>query len=292
MLRMIQRACGDEIDANEFRSLRTELISASQVSSRVPPCVRACRDPGSVWSYVKARGDLPTYESRRQHFRSEFEPLLAYLEQSFTTPLEEVVVDAGDRLDAEAVSSLWRRSLDRCGDDPEGAITLARSLLETVCKTILEDLGEQPGAKDDLPALYSKAASKLNLGPSQHSEESIKRILGGAMAAVNGLGSLRNQIGDSHGQGRRSYKAEPRHAMFAVNLAGSMAVFLSQTAQIRAGSAQTEVPRLRVGDKVRHRTFGEGAVVAVEPGRVVQIRFSDGSVRRIMYDYAPIEVES
>jgi hypothetical protein len=56
------------------------------------------------------------------------------------------------------------KALERRNADPEGAITIARTLLETVCKRILDQL---PGAaytdKEDLPKLYGMVARALNL---------------------------------------------------------------------------------------------------------------------------------
>jgi DNA helicase-2/ATP-dependent DNA helicase PcrA len=47
---------------------------------------------------------------------------------------------------------------------------------------------------------------------------------------------------------------------------------------------------LTTGDSVRHASLGEGIVTAVEPGGVVTIRFpADGSERRLMIEYAPLE---
>ncbi len=51
-----------------------------------------------------------------------------------------------------------------------------------------------------------------------------------------------------------------------------------------------DVPSLSTGDNVRHSTLGEGVVVGIEPGGVVTVRFAgDGSERRLMLDYAPLE---
>jgi DNA helicase-2/ATP-dependent DNA helicase PcrA len=53
---------------------------------------------------------------------------------------------------------------------------------------------------------------------------------------------------------------------------------------------RTNVPSLSTGDSVRHASLGEGVVTAIEPGGVVTVRFaSDGSERRLMTDYAPLE---
>jgi hypothetical protein len=102
-------------------------------------------------------------------------------------------------------------------------------LLETVCKRILDDLKISYTNKEDLPKLYSLTASALNLAPDQHSEEAIKAILGGAMTVVNGIGTLRNRLGDSHGRGGKPVRPAARHASLAVNMAGALATFLVET---------------------------------------------------------------
>jgi DNA helicase-2/ATP-dependent DNA helicase PcrA len=57
-----------------------------------------------------------------------------------------------------------------------------------------------------------------------------------------------------------------------------------------AGVAPREdIPTLSTGDSVRHGTLGEGVVIQIEAGGVVTVRFADGSERRLMLDYAPLE---
>ncbi|MDQ5821036.1 MAG: UvrD-helicase domain-containing protein [Actinomycetota bacterium] len=51
-----------------------------------------------------------------------------------------------------------------------------------------------------------------------------------------------------------------------------------------------DVPQLSTGDSVKHGTLGEGVVTRIEPGGVVTVRFAeDGTERRLMLDYAPLE---
>jgi DNA helicase-2/ATP-dependent DNA helicase PcrA len=45
---------------------------------------------------------------------------------------------------------------------------------------------------------------------------------------------------------------------------------------------------MQTGDDVVHASFGDGVVTGVEPGGVVIVRFTDGSERKLMADYAPI----
>ena len=61
------------------------------------------------------------------------------------------------------------------------------------------------------------------------------------------------------------------------------------------GSVQREfaprevLPDISTGDAVRHSSLGSGIVLAIESGGVVTVRFEDGSERRLMLDYAPLE---
>ena len=53
---------------------------------------------------------------------------------------------------------------------------------------------------------------------------------------------------------------------------------------------ERELPVLSTGDSVRHGSLGEGVVTRIEPGGVVTVRFAaDGSERRLMIEYAPLE---
>jgi len=49
------------------------------------------------------------------------------------------------------------------------------------------------------------------------------------------------------------------------------------------------VPSLSTGDTVRHGTLGTGIVTRIEADGVVTVRFEDGSERRLMLEYAPLE---
>jgi len=50
-----------------------------------------------------------------------------------------------------------------------------------------------------------------------------------------------------------------------------------------------DAPDLSTGDSVKHGTLGEGVVTGIEPGGVVKVRFADGSERRLMLEYAPLQ---
>ena len=148
---------------------------------------------------------------------------------SLSQPADGPVSSVLASFDMQGVHSIWTRALERREQDTEGAITLARTLLEKVCKHILEEAGKGYDEKDELPKLYRAASVVLNLAPDQHTEETFKRILGSCQSVVEGLGTMRNKLSDAHGRGKRPVKPSARHAALAVNLAGAMATFLVET---------------------------------------------------------------
>lgn len=224
---LVAHATGRDADNETYTSLRNELLSYNSVSPLLPRFVRTCRDLSQFWEFIKFK--FPTYSERRQYLWGEFGPLLQHLEYVDNSPIQQPVISALKILDVDHVSLIWERALQRLNQDPDGAITAARTLLESVCKNILDDLNVDYDDSADLPKLYRLTADSLNLGPSQHTEQVFRQILGGCQTVVEGLGAIRNRLGDAHGKGKQSPRPAPRHAELAVNLAGTMATFLVRT---------------------------------------------------------------
>jgi hypothetical protein len=225
---LIARATGDMTNnQNSYSVLRREFMDDFRLSVLLPDFVRINRTLDMFWPFIKSQAD--NYAERRRIIHGAFTPLIDYLEGKNRAPADDVVSDQLRTFDSAGVHEIWAKALSRRNDDPDGAITIARTLLETVCKHILDATGETYTDKDDLPALYRAVATRLKIAPSQHTEEAFKRILGGATNVVEGLGSLRNKIGDAHGKGKAAVRPGPRHAQLAVNLAGAMATFLVET---------------------------------------------------------------
>lgn len=232
---MLAEATGGDVPAADYKRCRKVLTEDPSISDTVPRFVRTCRDPGAFWAFIKAKDSgNGSWERRRQFLRESFEPLLDHLERAHHSPIDSELEGATGALNAESVTAAWSKAMARRVSDPDGAITSARSLLESVCKTILEDRDEDyDDRRDDLPKLYGRVSKLLKLAPSEHTEDQFKAILGGCTAVVNGLGSIRNRTSDAHGKGRKGYKPAERHAALVVNLAGAMALFLMETHKAR-----------------------------------------------------------
>lgn len=224
------RATGGSADDGVYQHLRREFMADPVLCDLLPPFVRTYRNLSAFWPYIQRASE--TYAGRREIINKAFTPLMDRLEGSNTAPGDKVASDALETFDVAGVHSVWGKAIARRSTDPDGAITVARTLLETVIKRILDECGETYSDKDDLPKLYATVAKLLNLAPNQHTEEPIKAILGGAMNLVNGIGTLRNRLSDSHGRGGKlPIRPSPRHASLAVNTAGAIATFLVETYQ-------------------------------------------------------------
>jgi Abortive infection C-terminus len=222
---------GFDGDDAEYQRLRRFFGARSDTKIKLPDCVRRCRDLAQFWGWIKY--ERTTYAERRSLLWDAFRPLIDHLDTTDRAPGVAPITAALDAFDPEHVNAAWQKALDRRVNDPEGAITAARTLLETVCKHVLDDAGAPYPGDADLPKLWALAAEELRLAPHQHQETVFKTILGNCQAVVNNLGAIRNRVGDAHGQGRRPVKPKPRHAELAVNLAGTMAAFLVSTWQER-----------------------------------------------------------
>ncbi|MEB0093219.1 abortive infection family protein [Pseudomonas sp. CCI1.2] len=229
---LVSQATGGKEDDTAYLMLRRALLDDPTLATMLPRFVNTCRSLSQFWQYIKNK--YGTYAERRAYLWDQFRPLLDYVEKGNFSPADDVVTGAIERFDSENVRTAWTKSLERRTTDPEGAITMARTLLESVCKHILEEAGAKYEETPDLNKLYRQTAEQLNLAPSQHTEKVFKQILGGCTSVVEGLGALRNRLSDSHGTGKAGVKPAPRHAELAVNLAGSLALYLLSTWEAKA----------------------------------------------------------
>jgi len=225
---LLARSTGGDANESHYIQLRHELMSNPNYADLLPRWVKTNRNLDQYWQFIKNK--FPSYAERRSFLYEELNPILEYLESKQTLPAAKTIDEVLSKFDSDGIHFAWQKALERKAQDPAGAITISRSILESVCKHILHGLNVEFNETNiELSELYKLTAKELNLSPDQHSEKIFKQILGGCSGIVNGLGSLRNKHGDAHGPGPATIKPKPRHAELSVNLAGTMAIFLIQT---------------------------------------------------------------
>lgn len=119
-------------------------------------------------------------------------------------------------------------------NDPGLAIGTAKELVETCCKTILNERGVTFSKNADIPELVKLTSRELELTPDDIPEkakagETIKRLLSNLATITQGIAELRNHYGTGHGKAAGAKGMQPRHAKLAVGAASTLAVFLAET---------------------------------------------------------------
>lgn len=123
-------------------------------------------------------------------------------------------------------------------NDPDLAIGTAKELVETCCKSILRERGVEIPSNVDLPQLVKLTSKELQLTPSDipdvaKASDIIKRLLSNLATITQGITELRNQYGTGHGKVGSVKGLTSRHAKLAVGAASTLAVFLTETHQVR-----------------------------------------------------------
>jgi len=154
-------------------------------------------------------------------------------------PSLRLVVDTATGLDAPGLHRQIERLKGSVDDDPDLAIGTAKELIETTCKTILEERGIPFEESVDISKLVKETRKVLGLVPDNIPEaakgaETIRRLLSNLGNLVQGLAELRNLYGTGHGKAEKSKGLLPRHARLAVGAASTLVTFLFDTHKGRA----------------------------------------------------------
>ncbi len=124
-------------------------------------------------------------------------------------------------------------SIESAIDENQGyAFDLAKTLIESVCKTILNERSVAYSTSDDLPKLFKTVINNLPLLPKNVSDEakvrkSLAQTIGGLHSAVQGICELRNACGfASHGGDENQPALESVQALLAAESADAIVGFL------------------------------------------------------------------
>ncbi len=137
-------------------------------------------------------------------------------------------------LDFDTVELDIARALANARTDPEDAVTAACSLLESVCRSILIELGRPLPPKKDIDGLVRAVQEPLGLSPGRTDlpvliQDDVRQILGGLTTVSKGIGALRTHGGDAHGRERGHPRIDTRIARLAIHAASTLSLFLIET---------------------------------------------------------------
>lgn len=146
------------------------------------------------------------------------------------------------KLDLPELHRQIERMRSAVEDDPGLAIGTAKELIESVCRTILEERSVQVKDDADVGDLVKEARKVLGLIPESvtaaaKGSETIRRLLGSLGTVAQGLAELRNLYGTGHGKGGSAKGLSPRHARLAVGASATLCAFLFETHTEKSSTA-------------------------------------------------------
>src|ERR1700719_1064455 len=170
-------------------------------------------------------------------------------------------------------------------DNPGLAFDLAKTVIESACRTILTERSIGFDPDDELPKLFKTVTMNLPFLPASASgsrevRDSLDRTLGGLRAAVQGVCELRNACGfASHGSDSPRPAMETVQAILAAETADAIVGFLYRVHRQDHISGTTR--KLRYAD---NSEFNEYVDEMHNPVRIFDEEFQ---ASRVLFELAP-----
>lgn len=223
-----------DIHADEYRRRGSSKANKLRTFWEIESDYLVGRFLNALIDYAEEAGRDTTVEGRKrlEHCRTIASRLMA------VGPSLDELKKQWQVLDAIHLAEQIRRMEDSVETDPSLAIGTAKELIETCCKTILAERGQEMAGTADIPSLTKATLKELALVPegvpnSARGAEVIKRILSNLSTIGHGLAELRGLYGTGHGKHASTSSLDSRHARLAVGAASTLAMFLFETHNIK-----------------------------------------------------------
>ena len=164
-------------------------------------------------------------------------------------------------------------------ENPSLAFDLAKTLIESVCRTVLGERKVSYAATDDLPKLFRSASQCLPFLPSTASDtadasKSLRKTLNGLDTTIQGICELRNQCGfASHGSESFRPAMEGVQALLAAEAADAIIGFLHRVH--RQDRTPPPPPRATFDENF---AFNESLDESFGPFRIFEVEFRPSEV--------------
>ena len=150
---------------------------------------------------------------------------------NISTPLAANAAELQQKFSSDYLAKQIELMLKMQTENPTDAIGKAKELIESCCKTILDNKGVKWDKNWDVGKLSSEALSLLSLTPKSIPDtdpvsENIKAVLGNLRGISTKLAEIRNPYGSGHGKSATFSGLETRHAKLAVGCSITFVPFL------------------------------------------------------------------
>jgi len=169
-----------------------------------------------------------------------------------TYQMNGVITVAGASLTAQSLENLFKvgdypsiktefnRAISQVDRDPHAAITAASAIIEAMCKTYIGMHMLEMPSKQTIGPLWKVMQQHLGLNVDPMLADDQKRILGGLVSIVDGVGAYRTHIGSAHGRGIEPPTIVPAEARLAVHASHTIVMFVMEMKRWRNTTPSTE----------------------------------------------------
>ena len=167
------------------------------------------------------------YDEKYARIYNKCKIIMDRLEGS-TSIITKTADELKDKFSSEYMSQQMELMLSLRSSNPTQAIGLAKELIESCCKTILDDFGIAYDGSDNVSQLTKKTMDALSLLP-ENVQDAIKSVLGNLRAIPTKLAEIRNPFGSGHGKSASFRGLEARHAQLAIESSITFVNFIWST---------------------------------------------------------------
>lgn len=186
--------------------------------------------------YTKDTEEDFEYSRYNAEYARLYQKCKTYIDRvmNVTTPLVVNAENLKKSFSSEYLSKQIEIMLKMQTENPTDAIGKAKELIESCCKTILDNKGVTWDKNWDMSKLTGETLNLLNLTPSSIPDtdpvsENIKAVLGNLRGITTKLAEIRNPYGSGHGKSASFTGLETRHAKLAVGCSITFVTFLWDT---------------------------------------------------------------
>lgn len=159
---------------------------------------------------------------------------------SGTVAIGNTAKELEEKFSSDYMSKQIKLMVSMQTSNPTEAIGKAKELIESCCKTILDEKKIPWDKNWDVPQLTNKTLDTLNLLPANvkatdQGAEAIKAVLGNLRAIPSKLAEIRNPFGSGHGKSASYTGLEGRHAKLAVGSSITFVNFVWSTFEAEKG---------------------------------------------------------
>jgi hypothetical protein len=239
------RACNVDFHVNGSRvpslvSCLIEINNGHEPEKVLPQIIEAAADPrdftndpprhAAVLDHLNRVLRYDGFELQQQGLR------VRLVVAGHATPVVEQLSGMVETVSFDTVRRDLDRALASIEADPEDAITAACSTIESVCRSILIELGEPLPVRKDVQGLFNAVRGPLGLSTDRSDLDplitvDVRTTLGGLATVIQGVGALRTHAGDAHGRERGYARVDSRIGRLSIHAASTVALFLIETWQ-------------------------------------------------------------